>query len=58
MDTTTDYPLMAFRLTEDLRTAIAAAAEIAQCSKSAIVRDALVEYLVLRPITSSEQVAK
>lgn len=57
MDTTTEYPLMAFRLTEDLRTAIAAAAEIAQCSKSAIVRDALVEYLVLRPVTSSELVA-
>jgi len=49
---------MAFRLTEDLRNAIAAAAEIAQCSKSAIVRDALVEYLVLRPVTSSEQVVK
>jgi len=49
MNTSTEYPLMAFRLTEELRAAIAEAAEVAQCSKSAIVREALLQHLVLRP---------
>jgi predicted transcriptional regulator len=57
MNANTEYPLMAFRLTEDLRAAIAAAAEVAKCSKSAIVREALLQHLILRPVATGTAVS-
>ena len=42
---TTIYPLMAFRLSEQLRVAIAAEARRRGVSKSSIVRDALLSHL-------------
>lgn len=51
---TTIYPLMAFRLSEQLRAAIATEARRRGVSKSSIVRDALLSHLPAGGDTAGE----